>query len=286
LPPLPAYAETYGIYSNPARANLVSRLQSSNEKVQLVDLSLQLTRLRMVKQPEELAAMRKAVEVTIDTLKDVMRSEQLSEYGHEYELEADLSQGFRKRGASGHSFEPIVAGGKRACTLHNVANDSPLQPGDLVIIDSGAEVEHYAADITRTVIPNGKPSARQAAVYAAVLDVQQFALGLLKPGTVLKDYEKQVHEYMGKKLQELELITEATPAAIRKFYPHGTSHFIGLNVHDAGEYDKPLPAGAVVSCEPGIYIPEEGIGVRIEDDVLITENGNEVLTATLPRELT
>jgi Xaa-Pro aminopeptidase len=286
LPPLPAYVEAYGVYSNPARANLVARLKSHQPDVQLVDLSRQLARMRMIKQPEELAAMRKAIEITIGALKDITRPQQLQSYAHEYELEADLSQGFRRRGAAGHSFEPIVAGGRRACTLHNVANTGSLKAGELVIIDCGAEVEHYAADITRTIIPNGEPSPRQQAVHAAVLDVQQFALSLLKPSITLKDYEKQVHEYMGRKLQELKLIKKATPAAIRKFYPHGTSHFIGLNVHDAGEYDKPLPVGAVVSCEPGIYIPEEGIGVRIEDDVLITKDGNEVLTARLSSRLT
>jgi Xaa-Pro aminopeptidase len=279
---LPAYADDFGIYSNPARSRLIRRLKSYNRKVELLEMGLPMARLRMVKQPEELAAMQKAIDITAQTLQEITRPPRLATYAHEYEVEADLSGGFRRRGADGHSFDPIVAGGKRACTLHNVANDSPLKKGELLIIDTGAEVEHYAADITRT-FSLGKASARQQAVHAAVLDVQRFALELLKPGAALKEYEQQVHDYMAERLIGLGL--GKTKEEVRRFYPHGTSHFIGLNVHDAGEYDKPLPAGAVVSCEPGIYIPEEGIGVRIEDDVLITEDGNEVLTDALPREL-
>ncbi len=282
LPALPAYADDFGIYANPARKHLAEKVRSLAPETEMTDIGRQLARLRMVKQPEELAAMQRAVDITVKTIKEIVAPSQLATYAHEYEIEADLSRGFRRQGADGHSFDPIVAGGKRACTLHNVANGSPLKKGELLIIDTGAEVEHYAADITRTV-SYGKATPRQKAVHEAVQDVQRFALGLLKPGAVLKDYEQQVHDYMGERLIGLGL--GKTKEDVRRFYPHGTSHFIGLNVHDAGEYDKPLPAGAVVSCEPGIYIPEEGIGVRIEDDVLITGDGNRVLTAALPRGL-
>jgi Xaa-Pro aminopeptidase len=281
---LPAYVEQYGIYANPARANLAAKLKSYNNHLELLDLNQHLARMRMIKQTVELAAMQKAIDITISTIKEATRPAKLRKYAHEYEIEAELSRGFRRRGADGHSFDPIVAGGKRACTLHNVANNSALKSDELVIIDTGAEVEHYAADITRT-ISLGTPTKRQRAVHAAVLDVQRFALSLLGPGIVLKEYEQQVHHYMGEKLRELGLIKTINHVNIRKFYPHGTSHFIGLNVHDTGEYDKPLEPGVVVSCEPGIYIPKEGIGIRIEDDVLITPRGNKVLTAKLPRDL-
>lgn len=282
---LPAYVEEYGIYANPARANLAAKLKSYNKHLELLDLNQHLARMRMIKQKPELAAMQAAIDVTIASIKEATRTAKLKKYAFEYEIEAELTRGFRHRGADGHSFEPIVAGGKRACTLHNVANNGALSSGELVIIDTGAEVEHYAADITRT-ISLAKPSKRQRAVHAAVLDVQRFALSLLGPGVVLKEYEQQVHHYMGEKLRELGLIKSISHKSIRTFYPHGTSHFIGLNVHDAGDYDRPLDPGVVVSCEPGIYIPKEGIGVRIEDDVLITPRGNKVLTAKLPRELT
>lgn len=281
---LPPYVEQYGMYTNPARAALVAKLQSHNEQLELLDLHQHLTRMRMLKQPEELAAIQTAIDITVSTMKDALRPARLGKYGHEYEIEAELSRGFRRRGADGHSFEPIVAGGKRACTLHNVANNSALSADELVIIDTGAEVEHYAADITRTISLD-MPTKRQRTVHAAVLDVQNFALSLLGPGIVLKDYEQQVQHYMGEKLRELGLIKTINHDNIRKFYPHGTSHFIGLNVHDAGEYDRPLEPGVVISCEPGIYIPAEGIGVRIEDDVLITVTGNKVLTAKLSRDL-
>jgi Xaa-Pro aminopeptidase len=234
----------------------------------------------MIKQSAELKAMQAAIDITADSVKDALQPARRKKYGYEYEIEAEVTAGFRRRGASGHSFEPIVAAGKRACTLHNVANDSALKRGELVIVDVGAEVEHYAADITRTV-SLGKPSKRQREVHAAVLDVQNFALSLLKPGAKLKDYEKQVRHHMGEKLCGLGLIKSNTPKNVAKFYPHGTSHFIGLEVHDAGDHDRPLEPGVVVSCEPGIYIPKEGIGVRIEDDVLITKTGNKVLTAGL-----
>jgi Xaa-Pro aminopeptidase len=145
-------------------------------------------------------------------------------------------------------------------------------------------VENYAADITRTYAL-GVPSKRQQQVSEAVQDVQKFALKLLKPGTSLRDYEQKVEELMGEKLLELGLIKTAEQRNIRRYYPHSTSHFLGLDVHDVGNYEQPLAAGMVLTVEPGIYIPEEKIGVRIEDDVLITKNGVEVLSKKLPPTL-
>jgi Xaa-Pro aminopeptidase len=204
----------------------------------------------------------------------------LSKYEYEYQLEADISRGFRTRGASGHAFEPIVAGGVRACTLHNVANNSALAANELIVLDVGAEVEHYAADITRTVNP-GSSSPRQLAVLDAVQDAQNYAAGLMKPGILLGDYEQRVEHYIGKKLQELGLIKAITSTAVRHYYPHASSHFMGLNVHDAGDYSQPLQPGMVLTVEPGIYITEEAIGVRIEDDVLITVDGARMLSNKL-----
>ncbi len=177
-----------------------------------------------------------------------------------------------------------MANGQRAVTLHNVENNGSLDGAETTVLDVGAEVCHYAADITRTVMAK-KPSQRQQAVYDAVLDVQEFALGMLKPGTVLKEYEQKVEHYMGEKLTALGLIDDTSHEAVRKYYPHATSHFLGLDVHDVGDYTLPLEPGMVLTCEPGIYIPEEGIGVRIEDDILITENGHKVLSAGLPSRL-
>ena len=281
----PAYIERYGLYANPARARLAEQLLTINADLPLQDISMSVVHLRMIKQAPELAAIQAAIDITAATLKAATTASKMASYQHEYQLEAEISRGFRARGASGHAFEPIVAGGQRACTLHNVANNSSLTAGELVVIDVGAEVEHYAADITRTV-STGSPDKRSRAVHAAVADIQQLAFGLLKPGVVLADYEQQVETYTGQKLVELGLITEINHDAVRQYYPHAASHFLGLNVHDAGDYDLPLAPGMVITVEPGIYIPAEGIGVRIEDDVLITERGIKILSKTLPSRLT
>ncbi len=280
----PAYIEAHGLYTNPARAALVQRLKVIKPELELLDLSLHLARLRMVKQPAELAAIQGAIDITISAMKEALRPTKLQRYSYEYQLEAELNKGFRWRGARGHAFEPIVAGGSRACTLHNVTNNGALAADELVIVDVGADVEHYAADLTRTVSLKS-PSRRQQAVHAAVLDVQQFAFGLLKPGVLIKDYEQQIEQYMGEKLRELGLIKTISHEAVRAFYPHSTSHFLGLNVHDIGDYDRPLEPGVVLTVEPGIYIPKESLGVRIEDDVLITKRGIKILSNKLPREL-
>lgn len=280
----PAYIEQYGMYTNPARGQLIQRMREHNAELELLDVSPHITRLRMIKQPSEIAALEEAIAITAKTLKSIIRPKQFDRYEHEYEIEADITRGFRRLGSAGHAFEPIVAGGERACTLHNVANNGKLAAQELVVIDVGAEVEHYAADITRTV-SLGEPTRRQQTVYDAVLEVQQYALSLLRPGTLLREYEQSVEQFMGEKLRELGLIKMISHEEVRMFYPHATSHFLGLNVHDVGEYDRPIEAGTVLTVEPGMYIPAEGIGVRIEDDVLITNRGVKVLSRALPRSL-
>lgn len=280
----PAYIEHYGMFTNPAGARLIERLKSAGDGVEVVDIRQQITHMRVIKQPEELEALQTAINTTIQGIQNVGDPNRLPEYTYEYEIESDLTRAFRTVYASGHAFAPIVAAGKRGCTLHNVDNSGRLQTGELVVIDVGAEVSHYAADITRT-LAIGAPSERQQAVYDAVLDVQAFALTKLRPGVLLKEYETEVEQYLGGKLQELGLITSLDHDAIRTYYPHAASHFLGLDVHDVGDYREPLATGMVITCEPGIYIPEEGIGVRIEDDVLITDDGNTVLSAALPKTL-
>lgn len=282
--PVPAYIEHFGLFANPARAALVSRLKSYKNELELLDLGPHLSRLRMIKQPVEVAAIQKAIDITVSSLKVALSASKLAKYRYEYELEAELSRGFRRLGSDGHAFEPIVASGERACTLHNVKNCGSLHKNQLVVVDVGAEVEHYAADITRTVSV-GTISRRQQAVYNAVLEVQDYAISLLRPGTLLKDYEQLVEHFMGEKLRELGLIKTINHENVRKYYPHATSHFLGLNVHDVGDYDRPLEAGIVLTVEPGIYIKQESIGVRIEDDVLITPTGNKLLSNKLSREL-
>lgn len=279
------YMESWGMYSNPARTALIRRIKEVNQDVELLDLRQHLAKMRMVKQPEEIAAIQQAIDITLETLKDVTKPAALAKYGFEYELEADITRGFRRRGASGHSFDPIVASGKRACTLHNVANNHALASDELVVIDVGAEMHHYAADITRTKSLGGKPSRRQEQVFSAVLEAQQYAYGLLKPGVILREYEKQMEQFLGEKLRELGLIKTIDKGVVRQYFPHATSHFLGLDVHDVGDYDQPLEPNMILTVEPGIYIPAEGIGVRLEDDVLITASGNEILSKKLPSQL-
>lgn len=282
--PAPSYIDHYGLYVNPARAILVQKLKSINPDLELLDLSAHISRQRMIKQPVEINAIQKSIDITSLSLKETLRSSKLKTYKREYEIEAEIFKGFRKRGAEGHAFEPIVASGKRACTLHNTANNGALEKNQLIVVDVGAEYGHYAADITRTVI-NGRPTKRQLAVYAAVLEVQSFAIDLLRPGLLLKDYEDQVVGFMGEKLRALGLIKTINHQTVRQYFPHATSHFLGLNVHDVGDYNRPLESGIILTVEPGIYIVNEGIGVRIEDDVLITPTGNKVLSNKLSREL-
>ncbi len=280
-----AYIEPYGLYANPARAALTQRMKDMNAGLELLDLRQHLSRMRMIKQPAELAALQQAIDITIATLKEVTQPRQLAKYAFEYEVEADLTRGFRRRGARGHAFTPIVAGGARACTLHNVANEAALASDELLTLDVGADYGQYAADITRTVSLNGKPSKRQRQVHEAVYEVQEYGFSLLKPGILIRDFEQDINQFMGEKLRELGLIKSISADAVQRYFPHATSHFLGLNVHDAGDYERPLEPGVVMTVEPGMYIPEEGIGVRIEDDVLITADGHQNLSAALPRTL-
>lgn len=278
------YIEAHGIYTNPARGALIDRLKAAKDGLELLDIGTHLANLRMIKQPIEIEAIQQAIDITIDTIKEVTKPAQLKKYAHEYEVEADISRGFRRRGANGHAFEPIIASGQHAVTLHNVANSGELASDELLLMDIGADVSGYAADITRTV-SLGTPSRRQQAVYDAVLEVQRFAFGLMTPGKTIKENEQQIEHYMGEKLRELGLIKTISHDEVRKFYPHATSHFLGLNVHDTGDYSRPLEPGMVLTVEPGIYIADEAIGIRIEDDVLITETGCEILTDRLPRQI-
>ncbi len=279
----PPFIEQFGIYSNPSRAHLLDRLRRHVKDLEIEDIRPQLVDLRMIKQSVELEAIKTAIDITVETLKNVL-SAPYGTYKNEYEIEADITHGFRHRGADGHAFEPIVAGGVRACTMHNINNNFNLTRGELVILDVGSAVSGYASDITR-VYSTDKPTTRQKEVFRAVKETQEYAISLLKPRVSLRTYEHQVTKFIGRKLKDLKIIDKINENNIRRYFPHATSHFLGLNVHDVGNYMKPLREGMVITVEPGIYIPEEGIGVRIEDDILITNDGAKVLSASLPTKL-
>lgn len=277
------FIDVISMATNPARRMLIDRLKEIKPDIELLDLRPHLMRMRMVKQAPEIAAIQKAIDVTAASIRAATTPAKMQKYRYEYELEAEYVYNTKKRGATDQAFAPIVASGKNACIIHYTQNRSALEENQLVLMDVGAEVDHYAADITRTFI-NGNASKRQRAVFDAVNEVIEFGIGQLKPGVSFDACEKELRQFMGEKLRELGLIKSISEEAIRTYYPHAP-HYLGLDVHDVGDYQVPLEPGMVVTVEPGIYIPEEGIGVRIEDDVLITPDGCEVLSRKLPREL-
>jgi Xaa-Pro aminopeptidase len=283
----PPYIDFYGMYTNPARRTLIEKMKSINADIELLDIREHVTRMRTIKQPVEIQSIRRAVDITVETFKEIVLPSQLAGYKYEYEIEAEITRGFRRRGALGHSFTPVVAAGKNTCTMHHVQNNGPVAHNDLLLLDIGASFNHYAADIARTYVPNGKPSKRQQKVYDAVLEAQDYAISLLKPGVRLRDYEKLVETFVGEKLRELGVIKVVNRETVREsgMFPHLTTHHLGLDTHDATDYDEPLKPGMVMVAEPGIYIRDENIGVRIEDDLLVTETGVEVLSSRLPRSL-
>ncbi len=279
----PEHLPYYGIYTLPYRRRLIARLKRLSPGVKLQDVRAQLATMRSVKQPEEIQAIRRAVDITTETLQEIA-AHTLSSAKREYELEAAFSFGFRIRGAGGHAFSPVIGAGKHSTTLHHTENSGFVNKDDLIVMDVGAEVEHYAADITRTVSQT-PITGRKAEVWRAVAAAQDYAYSLIKPGVMPLDYEKAVETFIGERLMELGVIQEATRENIRRHFPHMTSHFLGLDTHDVGDYRAPWQAGMTLAVEPGIYLPEENIGVRIEDNVLITETGCEILSRACPREL-
>lgn len=277
LKPLTAYEKHHGFYANPARRKVSDRLRRTHPRIELYDVRKELATLRCIKQEAEIELIEFAVRITKDTLREITHSTAFLDMKYEYELEAAITNGFRKSGATGHAYSPIVASGANATTLHYDHNTARIERNDYIVVDVGAEIEHYAADITRTIMQE-EPSKRQQAIYDSVQCLQNEALSLLKPGILLRDYESDFEHLMGRELKRLGLITDDRDHFnIRRYYPHATSHFLGLDVHDVGDYTLPLETGMVLTCEPGIYIPEEGIGVRLEDDVLITDSGARVL---------
>ncbi len=246
--------------------------------------------LRMVKDPPEIKLMQQAAAITARGFESSLHSLKPSIF--EYQLEAELSRSFIGGGASGHAYSPIVASGASACVLHYISNNHQCRTGELVLIDAGAEYANYAADVTRTWPSDGKFSQRQRAVYQAVLRVQKAAIARLRPGLTLKESELAAAKHMTEELVQLGLLDDVASKdfeknnkpLFRKYFPHALSHFLGLDTHDVGDYNRPLEPGMVLTVEPGIYIREEGIGIRLEDDILITEDGHQNLTSAIPIE--
>jgi Xaa-Pro aminopeptidase len=245
--------------------------------------------LRAVKSEQEVALIKKACSITDKTFRRLLAFIKPGVW--EFEIEAEIYHEFIKNRSRGPAFQTIVASGADSCTLHYVKNNKQCHDGDLVLIDFGAEYANYAADLTRTVPVNGQFSKRQKDVYNAVLKVQKAAIKLLKPGKTIDDFSREVGKVMEAELIRLKLLkgTEvkkqsADQPLYKKYFPHGTSHHLGLDVHDYGNRYRKFEAGMVFTCEPGIYINDEDIGIRIENDILITKDGPVDLTAGIPRE--
>lgn len=234
---------------------------------------------RMKKEPEEVTQLRNAIRLTDQAYRRVLS--ELRPGMKEYEVEAMITHTFMAGGATGHAYTPIIASGRSACVLHYIQNDKPCKDGDLLLMDFGAEYGLYSADLTRTIPVNGKYTDRQKAVYEAVLWVQQRAIPRLKPGTLMVDYIEEVEKDMDEALLGLGLLTKEEVAKATKgkhpckakYFPHGMSHHLGLDTHDVNRWYLPFEEGMVFTVEPGIYIVEENIGIRIENDVVVGANG-------------
>jgi Xaa-Pro aminopeptidase len=242
---------------------------------------------RLAKDPSEIAQIRRAVDITEAGLR---RAWAAAKPGlPEYALEAELTAEFIRQGAQGHGFSPIIASGRATTVIHYMKNDTVIQPNDLVLFDVGAEYGYYPADISRVIPVSGRFTDRQRAVYEAVLRVQQAGIKLHKPGATIHGIDEQMRELLIEELVRLKVMTSAQAKGpdkhknLRQYYPH-LSHHLGLDVHDGTEFRAPLAPGAVVTCEPGLYLFEEGIGVRLEDDILITDTGCEVLSRAIPSD--
>jgi len=245
--------------------------------------------LRVIKSGEEVAFIKQAGNITENAFRRLLGFIKPGVW--EFEIEAEIYHEFLRNRSKGPAFGTIVASGPDSCTLHYVKNDKQCRDGDLVLIDFGAEYGHYAADVTRTVPVGGKFSKRQKQVYNAVLSVQKAAIKLLTPDKTLDEYNREVGQIMEAELMGLGLLDadavgkqSKDEPLYKKYYPHGASHHLGLDVHDYGDKYRKLEPGMVLTCEPGIYIRDEAIGVRIENDILITQNGPVDLTESIPRE--
>jgi Xaa-Pro aminopeptidase len=283
---------------NAVRAKARTGVQAP-ERVQ--DVRALLDEMRLIKDAHELALMRRAASISAVAHRRAMQTTRPGR--HEYEIEAELLYEFRRNGAQFPAYWPIVAGGANACVLHYVSNDAPLRDGDLLLIDAGCELEGYASDITRTFPVNGSFGGAQREVYELVLAAQQAAMEEIRPGNAWNAPHDAAVRVLAQGMLDLKILAGSLEEALEKesykrFYMHRTGHWLGLDVHDAGEYKREgqwraLAPGMTLTVEPGLYIraaddvPERlrDIGVRIEDDVVVTAAGCEVLTHETPKQV-
>ena len=248
-----------------------------------------LQKLRSVKDAEEIDQIKNAINITEKGFRRVLPFIKPGRW--EFEIEAEFAHEFIKNRSDGFAYTPIIASGKNCNVLHYVDNNKQCQSGELILMDVGAAYGNYASDMTRTVPVSGKFTPRQRTVYEAVLRVEKAAMQLLVPGILIKEYHQEIGQIMTDELIGLGLLDQTMvknqdpeKPAYKKYFMHGTSHHLGLDTHDYGLVDQPLQANMVLTVEPGIYIPEEGFGIRIEDDLVIQENGPPInLMENIPK---
>lgn len=243
--------------------------------------------LRLTKSETEIGLIKEAINITDHAFRNVLSG--VKPGMKEYEIEAIIGYEFIRHGAAGHAYAPIVASGKNACVLHYTENDNQINKEDLILMDFGAEYANYAADLSRTIPADGKFSKRQRGLYDANLRVFKYARSLMVPGATINSFHKKVCEMWQEEHIKLGLYTKDQTKKPKKenelwfeYYMHGTSHFMGLDVHDPGSKEIVFKPGMILTCEPGIYIAKEGIGIRIENDILITKEGNIDLMQNIP----
>ena len=279
----------------------LQRPRSGHGPVALIDPSDLLHEMRLFKTPQEIDLMRRAITASAAAHHAALHETRPGM--HEYEIEALLEYHFRRNGAEGPAYPSIVASGANATILHYISNDQQMQAGDLLLIDAGSEYACYCSDVTRTFPVGREFSAPQKEIYSLVLTAQKHAIEMIRPGIGFDDVHQRATEILINGLRDLGLLSGSTESILekgdyRQFYMHRTSHWLGMDVHDVGKYrvgdeSRTLEPGMVLTVEPGLYIAADadvpaayqGIGVRIEDDVLVTANGHDVLTGAIPKEI-
>ena len=267
----------------------IARLQNEFPLHRFARLAPLLHHLRMIKSAEEIGAIRNATEITAAGFERVLKF--IKPGVQEFEIEAELAHEYLRRRSRGFAYTPIIASGKNACVLHYIENNAECQDGELLLMDVAAEYANYFSDMTRTVPVNGRFTARQREVYNAVLRVLRRCCEMLRPGVIHKEYQDEVNKIMESELialgllnkDEVEKQDEENPL-YKKYFMHGVSHHIGLDVHDVADPNLPLAEGMILTVEPGIYIRDEGLAVRLENLIYIGKNGNQDLMKNVPLE--
>ncbi len=266
---------------------MLSEKFSSKEIKEIAPIMHQL---RAIKSDAEISLMQNACDITEKGLRRILPF--IKPGVMEYEIEAELMHEFLRNRSNGFAYQPIIGSGIDSCVLHYIDNNKKCTDGDILLMDFGAEYANYASDMTRTIPVNGKFSERQKAVYNSVLHVMKEATNMLRPGTIIAEYHKEVGKLMESELITLGLLDkhdvqkqDPKKPLYREYFMHGTSHYLGLDVHDVGDFEAPMREGMVFTCEPGIYILEEELGIRLENDILVTNDKPFDLMGNIPIEI-